>query len=134
MRGLLRALAAGFTVELPASGGSMAPLLCTGDWLRVGPIDEAALRVGDVVVRQAAHGFVAHRVVSLAPLRTRGDAMPGDDAYEAADGALVGLVIARRRGARWLPLDGLRARVLGLAGRASVPARTMLQRLRRHAS
>ncbi len=120
MRGAARALQAGVTVELPVRGGSMAPLFRTGDWLRVAPAAESELRLGDVVVRRAAHGHVAHRVVGLAPLRTRGDAFFVDDCF-GDDGALVGRVVARCRRGRWRALADVEGSRIVQLLRALVP-------------
>lgn len=128
MRGspALLALRAGATIELPAHGGSMWPLLATGDRLRVAPASADALRVDDIVVRVGPQGLVTHRVVATAPLRTRGDALFADDPFDDGDGAVVGRVVARRRAHRWMALDGWRARGFALLARAQRPLRALM--------
>lgn len=113
-----RALTAGVTIELDARGGSMWPLLRSADRLRVEPAGGGAVGVGDIVVRRAAHGLIAHRVVATAPLRTRGDAFDTDDWFADGDGEVIGRVVARCRRGRWLPLDGWRAHAWWLAARS----------------
>lgn len=112
----MRALRAGCTVELRARGGSMWPLLRTGDWLSVEPAAPSALRRDDIAVIATAHGLVAHRVVSTAPLVTRGDRLRAPDLPPAA-GAVVGRVRAVRRCGVAVALDGRLGRALGRAAR-----------------
>ena len=100
-----KALRAGAAIELPARGGSMWPLVATGDRLSIEPATAAALRLDDIAVVETGHGLVAHRVVSLAPLRTRGDRMARDDGA-LAPGAVVGRVRAVRRAGVTLALRG----------------------------
>jgi hypothetical protein len=99
-----KALRAGAAIELDARGGSMWPLIATGDRLSIEPATPATLRLDDLAVVETAHGLVAHRVVSLAPLRTRGDRMPCDDGAIACE-AIVGRVRAVRRAGITLALD-----------------------------
>jgi hypothetical protein len=97
-------LRAGFAVELRARGGSMWPLLRTGDWIRVEPALPGSLRRGDIVVIDGDNGLVAHRAVAVDPLITRGDRMAANDVADNA--ALVGRVRSFRRGAIAIDLDG----------------------------
>jgi hypothetical protein len=103
----VEALGRGLTIELTARGGSMRPLLYDGDRLSVEPARAAALRLDDVAVALQEGGLVIHRVVSLAPLILRGDALGADDTARVE---VIGRVLAFRR-------RGLKIRLDARAGR-----------------
>jgi len=71
-----------------AFGTSMLPAICPGDSITVEPISASQARVGDVVLFDSRGYLVAHRVVSRAPLTTRGDALPLPDPHIEADDVL----------------------------------------------
>ena len=100
-----KALRAGCTLELDARGGSMWPLLRTGDRLTVEPATASSLRRGDIAVVARGHGLVAHRVVATDPIVTRGDRLPADDG-PADDEALIGRVRSVRRWGLAIALGG----------------------------
>jgi hypothetical protein len=127
------ALRAGFSLELGARGSSMWPLLRTGDWMTVEPVS-AALRIGEIAVVETAHGLVAHRVISAAPLITRGDRMAADDPHAEA-AALVGRVRSVRRWGIEIALEGTLGRGLSRLSRSPVAgvAATAKHRLARAA-
>ena len=94
----VEALGRGLTIELTARGDSMRPLLYDGDRLSVEPARAATLRLDDVAVALQEGGLLIHRVVSLAPLVLRGDALAEDDAARVQ---VIGRVVAfRRRGVK----------------------------------
>ncbi|HEY2746324.1 MAG TPA: S26 family signal peptidase [Polyangia bacterium] len=130
-----KALRAGCTIELGARGASMWPLLRTGDRLTVEPAGAASLRRGDVAVVERPHGLVAHRVVAVDPLVTRGDRMAADD-LPAGDGAIVGRVRALRRWGIAIELGGRIGRGLSYLSASALTAAAVralgpLARLRR---
>ncbi|HZS41919.1 MAG TPA: hypothetical protein VFF06_34050 [Polyangia bacterium] len=114
------ALSAGLTVELPAGGVSMLPLLRAGDVLTIVPTRRESLRTGDVAFVPRGAGWVAHRVISTAPLETRGDSCAASDG-PIAPGAVLGRVVAFRRGAVSVYLDGRAGRALSLVSRVLGP-------------
>jgi hypothetical protein len=114
------ALRSGLTVELPAGGVSMLPLLRAGDVLTIVPTRAEALRSGDVAFVARGAGWVAHRVISTAPLETRGDSCASSDGPVEAD-AVLGRVVAFRRGAVNVYLDGRAGRALSLVSRVLGP-------------
>ena len=68
-------LRGGESAEFTAFGTSMTPAICPGDMITVTPLDADRAEVGDVVVFERHSQLVAHRVISLAPLKTQGDAL-----------------------------------------------------------
>jgi len=102
----VKALRAGLAVDARMRGGSMWPLLRTGDWIRIEPTMTASLSRGDIAVVHDERGVVAHRVVSVEPLILRGDRLAANDPpYDPS--ALVGRVRALRRGPLAIDLDGV---------------------------
>jgi phage repressor protein C with HTH and peptisase S24 domain len=83
----------GRTVELPATGTSMRPLIAPGGVVRVEPARAADVRPGDVVLVETGGRLVCHRLVYVAAGRavTRGDNVVDCDAPLPAD-AIIGRV------------------------------------------
>lgn len=83
----------GHTVELPATGWSMRPLIPPGGTVRVEPASVGDVRPGDVVVVDAGGELLCHRLRYVAGGRvvTRGDNTLDDDPPLPAD-ALIGRV------------------------------------------
>jgi len=50
-------------LELPATGGSMDPLIHAGDMLTIQCLPPDELQPGDVICFRADHGFIAHRMI-----------------------------------------------------------------------
>jgi hypothetical protein len=87
----------------------MEPVFAHGDQLLVEPlVGMPPVRLGEVVVARLGSLLVAHRVVGLADGRAtlRGDACPRFDPPVPIT-ALLGRVIASRRGRRPFPWDRL---------------------------
>ncbi|HVR40737.1 MAG TPA: S24/S26 family peptidase [Thermoanaerobaculia bacterium] len=99
-------LAAGHAVRFRAEGDSMWPLIHSGDFLLVEPVNVRDLVRGDVVLALQDRGLTAHRVVHIArdaknvmQITTRGDNAPkSDDSFEET--RVLGLVRHAERDAR----------------------------------
>ena len=102
----LKLLAEGRKVEIEVSGMSMAPLIRRGDRIVVAPVREDELAVHDIVVVRTDGKLLAHRVVALAPLRTKGDLADEVDPEWPTD-SVVGRVIGVRRDQRLVSLHSL---------------------------
>ncbi|MFO0600269.1 MAG: hypothetical protein U0228_33475 [Myxococcaceae bacterium] len=98
---LLRGLAPGGVMWLPAAGESLWPLLRDGDSLRVRRVASASeLQLGDVAVVKRPDGFlVAHVVTSVSPLGTASTVGVADPQPLEALGVVTGF----RRDGRVLP-------------------------------
>jgi hypothetical protein len=97
---LLRALAPGAVMWIPAAGNSLWPLLLDGDSLRVERVLQSALREGDVAVIKRPDGILAaHLVRKVAPLETISTALIADPL--PVEG--LGRVTAFRRAGRVYP-------------------------------
>lgn len=72
---------AGETLRLKVQGGSMSPLLRSGDWVELSPVPLQDCRPGDLVVLRVANGLLVHRLLRLPALglQTKGDANPFAD-------------------------------------------------------
>jgi phage repressor protein C with HTH and peptisase S24 domain len=83
----------GHTVDLPALGTSMRPLITPGGVIRVAPASAGGVRPGDVVLVDAGGHLVCHRLVYATAARvvTRGDNAPACDPPLPAD-AVIGRV------------------------------------------
>jgi signal peptidase I len=101
-------LAEGYGVRFRASGGSMRPAICDGDFITVAPAGAAAVTPGNVIVYRDCDRLFAHRIVSVAPgpegdsrMVLRGDAVAACDAPVSTT-QVVGHVVGvrRRQGAR----------------------------------
>jgi signal peptidase I len=72
-------LSAGHTARFRASGDSMYPSICSGDYLNIVPCGISELRRGDVVLTATERGLTAHRIVRISgrngavEVTTRGD-------------------------------------------------------------
>ena len=75
-----------------APTGSMEPTLDGRSLVVAEPCRMEDLAVGDIVVRRMPIGNVVHRVVALAPVRTRGDANGAADSGAVAGADLLGRV------------------------------------------
>ncbi|HET8946949.1 MAG TPA: SLBB domain-containing protein, partial [Candidatus Polarisedimenticolia bacterium] len=102
-------LQGGLDVSLPVRGDSMRPTLVPGDRIVVAPC-LGLPRPGEILVRRAAAGIMAHRLVTVALeegrrlYRTQGDNEPGlDEGCRREE--LLGRVVAVIRDGRTLPID-----------------------------
>lgn len=83
-------------VPVRVAGMSMRPALTAGD-LVVVRADASAVPGRIVLVREAGHAAMLHRVVAVNPdgsVRTRGDANPVEDITAAPPSAVRGVVVA----------------------------------------
>ncbi len=83
----------GRTVELPATGWSMRPLIAPGGVVRVAPASIDDVRPGDIVVVDLGGELVCHRLryVACGRVVTRGDNTLDDDPAVPTD-AVIGRV------------------------------------------
>lgn len=114
---LLRDLGAeGGSAEFPVRGNSMRPMLRDGDQVRLAPVTDADVRLGDIVLRVEPARPIFHRVVGRWPSRdgwrilTKGDGACRLDPPLPPD-RLVGRVIAHLRGSDVRRLDGTGMRI-----------------------
>ncbi len=91
-------LSAGHTARFRASGDSMYPSICSGDYLHIVPCGIPELRRGDVVLTATERGLIAHRIVRISErdggvrVVTRGDnALRSDRPVEP--GQILGRVV-----------------------------------------
>ena len=117
----LRLLSEGRKVEIEVAGMSMAPLIRKGDKIIIAPAIESELRVHDIAVVRTDGKLLAHRVVSIAPLRTKGDLADAQDPEWPAD-SVIGVVIGVRRGGRTFSTGSLEGRLRSWWSRA-IPLR-----------
>lgn len=107
---LRRALAQGQRPWLTVSSNSMLPLLAKGDAIQMAPCSAETLPPGEIVVVESEGALLAHRYQGLiwrqgqAYVLTRGDRPLATDPLQP-DTALLGWVVARRRGQRILAFD-----------------------------
>ncbi len=101
-------------VEFRVRGGSMRPLLRSGDVVMVQAARAKELTAGDVAVFYRAGKIFAHRVIrnTAAALLTKGDAFPDADS-PVAQRELLGRVTGVRRGQKHMDLDAWLPRTLG---------------------
>jgi len=109
--------AEGRSAEIPVRGNSMRPMLRDGDRVRLAPVTDAGVRLGDVVLRVEPAGPIIHRVVGRWPSQDGWRILTKGDGARRLDpplppGGLVGRVIARVRGSHVQRLDrtGMRIR------------------------
>ena len=102
-------LAAGKPCVLVVRTGSMAPFLQPGDAVQVAPIRTWPPERRTVLVVRQGEYLVTHRLVDWVGIGTKeqmllqGDACPRPD-HPAAPSAVLGTVVARRRGGKWMTL------------------------------
>lgn len=91
-------LGEGHRLRFTAHGSSMAPFVRDGDVLTVLPVDDALLKLGEIVFyRSAGDSLIAHRIVGLEldgkvpMLRVRGDSSPGTEEFVSKDN-ILGLI------------------------------------------
>jgi signal peptidase I len=103
------------TAWVRAVSGSMAPLILPGDRLRLALADPATLRPGDVVVYGRRRELVVHRVVARSGdgVVTKGDALPGRDAWLSGAAVLGRVVALSCVGGRVHDLSALRWSLVG---------------------
>ena len=109
-------LAGGEPCVLVVRTGSMAPLLRPGEAIRVAPLAGQLPPHGAVLVVRQGNFLLTHRLVGRAgeQLLLQGDACLHPDRPVAAN-AVLGVVVARRRGGCWqrLPERGWRCNGVG---------------------
>ncbi len=111
----LAKLMRGERVWISVQGGSMAPVLRSGDRVRVTPNQNSILQPGEIVLAVFNSGqFVVHRVVAQLELTVvlRGDARPAPDPLLSRS-QVLGIVDEAHRGRRRIPLGsaGLQRRL-----------------------
>lgn len=105
-------LAAGLSVRCTATGQSMEPAILDGETVILEPIMAGDLEPGMVVLAVLGERALIHRVIdvvrdangAVARVRTRGDALPGDDP-EGKPQDVRGRAVAVLRGGAELPLS-----------------------------
>ncbi|HEX8949352.1 MAG TPA: signal peptidase I [Dissulfurispiraceae bacterium] len=104
-------LKSGGCIRIPVIGGSMSPLLRSGDLIYARPAKVENLSAGDIVLCKKGKAMVAHRLVSISNengefiLMTKGDAFPvPDDPVRGEE--VVGKVYAVGKRGKMLYLDG----------------------------
>lgn len=116
-------LASGYRVRFRASGGSMRPAICDGDFITVAPVDSGRVAPGTVLVYQRLGRLFAHRLVGVATgggeaaFICRGDAVRDCDVPVGAD-QILGEVTRIERSAMppaWRALPDLRQLLFGQA-------------------
>jgi len=112
---LLRELAATTVgAKFVCSSSSMQPTIAVGQSVLVHRVSPRDLRVGDVVVFEAAEVFILHRVVLISPSRRWffhiGDAASREAPRRAMMASIVGRVRAIPRNRPSLPMYGKIAR------------------------
>lgn len=107
----LEHLRKGNTLRFRATGGSMFPLIRSGDILHVHPAEHH--RLGDVLLRVQGNNWIAHRLIrhtrdaeGLPRLILRGDALPAPDPPVPPETVLGRIVGIERKGQIRSP-DGL---------------------------
>lgn len=125
MEGLVRGhLSKGNTFRLRVLGGSMFPLIRSGDIVRVNAA--ADYSAGDVLLCAREGGWVAHRVVGIGTqegrtrLVMRGDALPAPDPSVPVE-SVLGRVDAIERRGRHLRMDGFRGGACRILARFRFP-------------
>ncbi|MBN1483584.1 MAG: S24/S26 family peptidase [Chloroflexia bacterium] len=124
------------TVRLRVRGWSMHPAIRDGEVVRIAPIRNRRLCLGQVLLCLGAAGrpFV-HRLVrrrwseGQSLLCLASDCFPGPAEWIAAR-QVLGRVVAIERGGRRIPLDGPRGRLRGWTWMLLRPLRPFLGRLR----
>jgi len=67
----------GYAVKLTVTGNSMFPFLLNEETVRIAPVDQSKLKVGDILVFKSKGHFIAHRLIRIekndAVFITKGD-------------------------------------------------------------
>lgn len=116
-------LGRGIAVRFQVHGDSMHPVIHSGDYVLVEPVEAGRVRRGDVVLSLTERGLTAHRVVAISgsTFTTRGDNAPAPDApFTAAQ--LLGRVRSAEHEGRVRSMRGVRT--------AAARAKAFLRRLR----
>ena len=94
-------------VWVSAASSSMAPLVCSGDALRLVAADAGRVQSGALVAFRRDGALVVHRVLSRAPdgLVTRGDALPDADPPVPWPAVIARVAAVRTQAGRRLDLD-----------------------------
>jgi len=103
-------LGRGIAVRFQVHGDSMYPVIHSGDFVLVEPVDPARVRRGDVVLSLTDRGLTAHRVIAIhgATFTTRGDNCAALDApFTAAQ--LLGRVRSAEHEGRTRAVAGMRS-------------------------
>jgi hypothetical protein len=120
----------GGPLRVQVTGWSMAPLLHPGDLIELAACAPAHLRPGDIVVVRHGATMLTHRLVraSAGMLLLHGDNLHAPD-QPVAEKRIVGLVIARERGAQRLGVRSWAWMTLGYAYAAarSRPLRLLIR-------
>jgi len=99
---LLGAVERGTEASLRAEGGSMSPLIRSGDYVRMGPAKAHVARPGDIVAVRGSGGgsLVIHRVVARTGdrLALRGDNCAREDGWFAHEDVMGMVTRVERRG------------------------------------
>jgi|GEM_PF-1322722 ribosomal protein S18 acetylase RimI-like enzyme len=94
-------------VRFQARGGSMWPLIQSGDWVLLAPNREGGpdVRIGDIVLVKRPEGLCMHRVVKRVRegIMTKGDVSFGHDGITPPED-ILGKAVAVERGARRIDL------------------------------
>lgn len=103
-------LGRGISVRFQVTGDSMYPVIHSGDFVLVEPVDPARVRRGDVVLSLTKRGLTAHRIVAIdgTTFTTRGDnCLVLDAPFTAAQ--LLGRVTSAEHEGRTRPVAGIRS-------------------------
>ncbi len=126
-------LSKGNTFRLRVLGGSMFPLIRSGDILQVNPAKTYS--VGDILLCTRGSDWIAHRVLSIGKrgdqthLVTRGDALPLPDP-PVSIGSVLGRVDVIERGEWHLHADSYRGRAYRALARVGFPWHRVLSAFR----
>lgn len=111
-------LAEGRAVKMRLGGYSMWPTMIPGDVATIIPIRAEDVKVGDVVVFDRGHRWIAHRLISkedvngISTFVSRGDSCMNKDAPFGEE-TLKGSVVQVQRGKGLWRLDGLKSQRFG---------------------
>ena len=112
-------LASGHRLRFMAHGGSMYPLVRSGDIVEVKPVNASSVRLGDMLLCSVGgERAVVHRVIGLATedgrvvFFTKGDALRSADAPVYPE-QVLGCVTAIRREGRTLRIEDGWRRLMG---------------------
>lgn len=101
-----RILEKGYSVRIPVVGGSMFPLLRSGNTIIFEPMEVSKISIGDIIVYGRGRRIVAHRLVKgyqengRVVLVTKGDSSSSLDPSIYAEDVLGKVVSVERKGCR----------------------------------